>query len=103
MRKHASLLAMLMLCCAFAFAQTRTITGQVKDSKGDPVPFANITIKGTPTGLAADASGNFRIDVKPGQTLVISSTSFTSQEIKIGTETNVVITLQSQGNLQEVV
>ncbi|MDP4264334.1 MAG: SusC/RagA family TonB-linked outer membrane protein [Bacteroidota bacterium] len=103
MRKHASLLAVLMLCYAFAFAQTRTITGQIKDSKGDPVPFANITIKGTNTGLAADASGNFKIDVKPGQILVITSTSFIEQEIKIGTQTTLVVTLQSQGNLQEVV
>src|SRR5258706_13300657 len=101
MRKHASLLAVLMLCFAFAFAQTRTITGQVKDSKGDPVPFANITIKGTTTGLAADASGNFKVDVKEGQTLVISSTSFTQQEIKIGNQTSIVVTLQSQGNLHE--
>jgi TonB-linked SusC/RagA family outer membrane protein len=102
MRKLASLMALLLLC-AFAIAQTRTITGQVKDSKGDPVPFANISIKGTNNGVSADVNGNFKIDVKEGESLIISSASFAEQEIKIGTQSTLAITLQSQGNLQEVV
>jgi TonB-linked SusC/RagA family outer membrane protein len=103
MRKHASLMALLMLFCALAFAQTRTISGQVKDSKGDPVPFANISIKGTNTGVAADINGNFKIDVKPGESLIVSSASFAEQEVKIGEGSTLTVTLQSQGNLQEVV
>ena len=103
MRKIASLIAVLMLFCALAFAQTRTITGQVKDSKGDPVPFANITVKGTNTGVAADVNGNFSIEVKPGESLLVSSTSFAEQEIKVGASSSVAITLQQLGNLQEVV
>lgn len=103
MRKIASLFAVLMLCTTLAFAQTRTVTGQVKDAKGDPVPFANITVKGTNTGVSADASGNFKIEVKEGESLIVTSASFAEQEIKIGTGATVAITLQPQGNLQEVV
>ena len=103
MRKISLLFAMLMLCCALAFAQTRTITGQVRDSKGDPVPFANITVKGTNTGVAADVSGNFKIDIKEGESLIVTSASFAEQEVKIGTSNTVTVTLQAQGNLQEVV
>ncbi|HET6995047.1 MAG TPA: carboxypeptidase-like regulatory domain-containing protein, partial [Chitinophagaceae bacterium] len=103
MRKSASLTAVLLLLYAMAFAQTRTITGQVKDSKGDPVPFANITIKGTNTGVSADISGNFKIDARTGQVLVVSSTSFAEQEITVGDSPTLAITLQPQGNLQEVV
>lgn len=102
MRKFASSMTLLLLC-ALAIAQTRTITGQVKDSKGDPVPFANISIKGTNAGVSADATGNFKIDVKPGQSLVISSASFAEQEVKVGDASTIAITLQPQGNLQEVV
>ena len=102
MRKIASLCAVLMLS-AFALAQTRTITGQVKDIKGDPAPFANITIKGTTTGVSADANGNFSIQVNEGATLVISSTSFADQEVTVGASSSLNITLQPQGNLQEVV
>jgi len=103
MRKIASLCAVLMLFNALVFAQTRTITGQVKDSKGDPVPFANITIKGTNTGTSSDVNGNFSIEAKTGETLVISSASFTEQEVVVGTSTTVAVTLQQLGNLQEVV
>src|SRR5436190_640150 len=103
MRKSASLTAVLLLLCAVAFAQTRTITGQVKDIKGDPVPFANISIKGTNTGVSADISGNFKIDARTGQVLVVSSTSFAEQEVTIGESPTLTITLQPQGNLQEVV
>ena len=103
MRKIASLCAVLMLFSALVFAQTKTITGQVKDAKGDPIPFANITIKGSTTGTSADANGNFSIEVKEGETLVISSASFAEQEITVGASPTVAVTLQQQGNLQEVV
>jgi TonB-linked SusC/RagA family outer membrane protein len=103
MRKTALLMAVLTLCCAWAYAQTRTVTGQVKDSKGSPVPFANVTIKGTNTGVAADVNGNFKIDVNEGASLLITSASFAEQEVKVGTSSTIAITLQSQGNLQEVV
>ncbi|MGZ8557768.1 MAG: SusC/RagA family TonB-linked outer membrane protein [Chitinophagaceae bacterium] len=102
MRKLASLCAVLMLFSAFAFAQ-KTVTGQVKDSKGDPVPFATITVKGSNTGASADANGNFSIQVKEGETLVISSASFAEQQIKVGAPSAVAVILQPQGNLQEIV
>jgi TonB-linked SusC/RagA family outer membrane protein len=103
MRKLATLFAALVLCCALAFAQTRTISGTVRDSKGVPVPFATIAIKGTTTGTSADINGNFTIDVQEGQTLLISSASFAEQEVKVGASNTLSVTLQSQGNLQEVV
>ena len=103
MRKNASLTAVLMLCCALAYAQTRSLTGTVRDSKGSAVPFASISIKGTNTGTSADINGNFKIDIQQGQSLLVSSAGFTEQEVKIGTSNNIDIILQSQGNLQEVV
>ena len=103
MRKIASLSAVLMLCSALAFAQTKTITGQVRDSKGDPVPFANVTVKGTNTGASADANGNFSIQVEEGQTLVISSASFAEKEVVVGASSTVSVSLEQEGALQEVV
>ncbi len=103
MRKIASLCAVLMLCHVLAFAQTKTVTGQVRDNNGVPVPFANITIKGTNTGASADANGNFTIQVQEGQTLVVSSASFAEQEITIGPSSTITINLELQGALQEVV
>ena len=60
MRKSASLLMMLMLFSALAFAQTRTVTGQVTDEKGTPVSFASVVEDGTSNGTKADPDGRFR-------------------------------------------
>ena len=57
MRKLASLLSVLMLLCTLAFAQTRTVSGVVKDEKGDPIPFATVTETGTKSATQADANG----------------------------------------------
>lgn len=103
MRKIASLCAVLMLFNALVYAQTKTVTGQVRDSKGDPVPFANITVKGTNTGVSADANGNFTIQAQEGQTLVFSSASFAEQEVTVGASSTVSVSLEQQGALQEVV
>ena len=48
---------MLMLCGVFAFAQSRVVSGKVTDKDGNPVPFASVKVKGSKTGLSADATG----------------------------------------------
>ena len=105
MRKIASLLSMLMLLCTFAFGQTRTVTGQVKNEKGDPVPFASIKVKGTKKGAAADAGGLFTIEVSKANnsSLVISSQGFEEKEVAVGTSNYIEISLKATGQLQEVV
>lgn len=103
MRKIVSLLAVLMLLSALVFAQNRTVTGRVTDAQGNPVPFASIEIKGTTTGVVADANGAFSIQAPPNAILTISATSFQSSEINIGTKTTVTASLTSQSTLNEVV
>jgi hypothetical protein len=73
MKKLLSLLAVLALFVAPAFAQNRTVTGQVMDEKGNPVPFATVKVKGSSAGVAADQNGNFSISVKTGDVLQISA------------------------------
>ncbi|MGZ8537509.1 MAG: SusC/RagA family TonB-linked outer membrane protein, partial [Flavisolibacter sp.] len=93
MRKILSLLAVLLLFNAMAFAQNKTVTGKVRDDKGDPIPFATVAVKGTKTAVAADASGNFTINLKDGSTLVVSSTGFETKEINVGNQTSVTINM----------
>ncbi|HYC38867.1 MAG TPA: SusC/RagA family TonB-linked outer membrane protein [Chitinophagaceae bacterium] len=73
MRKFASLFTMLMLLSALAFGQTRTVTGQVRDDKGDPIPFATVTETGTSNATKADASGYFSIKVREGASLTVTA------------------------------
>lgn len=103
MRKMLSLLAVLVLSAAIAFGQTRPVTGQVKDAKGDPIPFATIKLKGENTGVSADANGNFTINASSNSTLVITAVGFEPFEVKVGAANKVSIALQNTGALSEVV
>lgn len=103
MRKILSLLAVLVLWSVFAFAQNRVITGQVKDDKGDPIPFASVTIKGSNRGTTTDANGNFRIEAKTGDVLLISAVGSNAREVAVGSSNTYNVGLEKSGNLQEVV
>ncbi len=103
MRKILSLLAVLVLWTVFAFAQNRVITGQVKDDKGDPIPFASVTIKGTNKGTTTDANGNFRIETKSGDILLITAVGSKEREVAVGSSNTYNVALDKSGALQEVV
>lgn len=104
MRKIVSLLSVLMLFSALAFAQTRVVSGVVKDPKGNPVPFATITETGTKNASTADENGSFRITIAPNSTLTVSSSGFTTATITPSAAGIQTITLAVENaNLQEVV
>ena len=85
MRKILSLLAVLVLFSVFAYAQTRTVTGQVTDQAGKPIPFASVVIKGTNRGVTADGEGRFSLtNVSTGTVLEISSQGRTARDITVG-------------------
>ena len=104
MRKIASLLSVLMLLCALAFGQTRTVIGQVRDDKGDPIAFATVSEVGTKNGVTADANGNFSIKIKEGSQLNVSATGFTSKTMTPGTGLqSVSLSMGTGSQLTEVV
>ena len=76
-------LTTFMLLSSFLFAQTRTITGQVRDANGNPVSFATISIKGSTTGTSADVNGNFSIAANTGDVLVVSAINFDQREVTV--------------------
>lgn len=91
------ILLLILLCAGFAtdeaFAQSKLITGKITTDKGDPVPFATVTVKNSKNGVASDAQGVFSIKATAGEVLVISSTGFTSKEITVGSDNNITVTL----------
>ncbi len=76
MSKFLMFFALLMLNAAFVFAQTRTITGNVTDAAGAPVPFATVTETGTKNATTADANGNFTIKMRGEGSLTFTATGF---------------------------
>ena len=89
-----------------AIAQTKTITGNVKDTKGDTVPGVAISVKGTPTkGTTTDGNGKFSLAGVDSKTVLrVSSIGFETQEVSVGNKSLVEITLvENAASLEEVV
>lgn len=92
----------LSLVVLIANAQNRTITGRVTDSAGG-IPSAGITIKGTKNAALTDASGNFTISAKKGDVLVFSFVGLLSQEVTVGDQQTINVTLlEDKQALEEV-
>jgi TonB-linked SusC/RagA family outer membrane protein len=86
-------------------AQTVTITGTVKDDKGQPLPGVTIKIKGTDVGTQSGLDGTYKLTVNDNTAvLVFSFIGFVNQEIAVGSKTQVDVVLKEQTSaLNEVV
>ncbi|MDO6516973.1 SusC/RagA family TonB-linked outer membrane protein [Zobellia uliginosa] len=94
--------AIFFLFSSHIQAQTM-VTGTVSDEQG-PIPGVNIVIKGTSSGVTTDFDGNFSIEASPEDVLVISYLGYGTQNIKVGNQTTLNITLLTdQQQLDEVV
>ncbi len=106
MKKIVITLLAGLLCFSIAIhAQTRSVTGSVSDSKGAPVPYASILIKGTKQGTTADADGKFSIKVKTGDVLIVSAQGLFLKNIPVSSENNfsVILDRNDKETLDEVV
>ncbi len=104
MRKLLTALAAVLLFSVQLYAQ-KTITGKVTDDKGTPIANASVVVKGTRTGTVTKADGTFSLSVTgTAQTLVISSVDMLPQEMAIGSNSVINVTLKADEKaLQEVV
>lgn len=86
-------------------AQTITVTGNVKDTTGEPVTGASVVEKGnTSNGTITDLDGNFSIRIDGNKTLVFSFIGMKTQEIPIGGKQSFNVTMQDDSQaLEEVV
>ena len=80
------------------------VTGTVLDSQGLPLPGVSVIVKGTTTGVATDLDGRFSLSVPgPESILVFTFIGFNSQEVTVGNQTSINITLsENLANLDEV-
>lgn len=84
--------------------QTKKITGTILDAAGIPVIGANVMVKGTTNGTITDMDGNFTLEVDKDAILVVSYIGFANQEIKVGNQTNLSITMKEDAEaLDELV
>jgi iron complex outermembrane receptor protein len=102
-RRYATFL--MVFATSLALAQERAVSGRITSADDNSgVPGVNILEKGTSNGTVSDADGNYRINVGPNAVLVFSFVGYTTQEITVGTQSTVNVSLASDVTaLSEVV
>ncbi|WP_229211077.1 SusC/RagA family TonB-linked outer membrane protein [Dyadobacter jiangsuensis] len=99
-----SLMGCLLLFVTQLHAQDLAVTGKVTADDGSTLPGVNISLKGTTRGTTTDTQGQYTISTSAGATLVFSFIGFQTQEVIVGNQTVVNVTLKSDvSQLQEVV
>jgi TonB-linked SusC/RagA family outer membrane protein len=100
------LAAVFLLFCQLLWAQTKTITGKVTDTKdGGPIPGVSVVVKGSSAGTTTGVDGTYTLEAPAtATTLVFSSLGYDSKEVAIsGGLTNVSLQVGETKNLDEVV
>ncbi|MCG6190833.1 SusC/RagA family TonB-linked outer membrane protein [Maribellus maritimus] len=85
--------------------QQKAISGKVTDSSGSPLPGVTVIVKGTTNGTVTNTDGDYSLSNIPTDAILqFSFVGMQSQEITIGSRTNINITLQEEAiSLDEVV
>jgi TonB-dependent starch-binding outer membrane protein SusC len=95
---------MFLLISAWAMAQGVSVSGKITDQKGQPLPGATVSIKGTTKGTNADVNGHYAITANTGDVLSFSMVGFTAKEVKVTGAAVINIILSDESTaLNEVV
>jgi TonB-linked SusC/RagA family outer membrane protein len=104
MRKIVSLLTALLFFGIVAFGQTKTVSGTVRSTSGEIVPFATIAEAGTKNATKADANGFFTIKTKTDSRITISATGHEAITVASGDRDQTYsLKVSSTSSLTEVI
>lgn len=74
MKNSLKIFAILILAAlVIAFTESKTVTGTVTDSHGQPIPGVSITVKGTAKGAISDSNGKYKISVEQWENILVFS------------------------------
>lgn len=74
--------------------QQKPVSGQVTDTSGLPLPGVSVVVKGTTVGVVTDLDGKYSFNVpSSGTTLVFSFIGMKTQEIEVGNQSVINVTL----------
>jgi len=101
--RHGIMTLLFLLVCSVAMAQSNR-SGLVVDETGQGLPGVSVKIKGTTIGTVTGVDGKFVISASNDQTLVFTFVGYTSQEVAVGSQTSIKVSLVSNAtNVNEVV
>ena len=106
MKSKFYFLVVLLFSFTTAMSQNKTVTGHVTSDAGEPLLGVSVSVKGTKTATATDASGDYSISVptRGNPILQFSFVGSKTQEIQVGTRSVVNVTLQNNAStLNDVV
>ena len=83
----------------------QTVSGRVVDENSNPMPGVNVIVKGSAVGTSTDIEGRFTLTVADANVvLIFSFIGYQSQEVLVGTQTNIDITMEPDvSTLSEIV
>ncbi|MBP5486166.1 MAG: SusC/RagA family TonB-linked outer membrane protein, partial [Bacteroidales bacterium] len=84
--KHSLILTLfLSLVTSFGmFAQTRTLTGVVRDANGAPLIAAGVVVSGTTQGTVTNPDGSFTLQVPSGSVVLeVSSLGYVTKQVEV--------------------
>ena len=106
MKKTLLILKFLILFVAvnLGFSQTASIKGKISEASGQPLYGVSVKVKGSNQGTTSNDQGEYSINAKQGSTLVFTYVGFKSQEVIVGANSSMNITMQDDvSSLSEVV
>lgn len=98
------LLFLFSFMSMWAYAQTISVQGIVKDPKGEPIIGASVVEPGTTNGTMTDIDGGYTIQVSPQGKLTVSFIGYQSQTIDVSGRNRIDVVLNEDNRmLDEVV
>jgi TonB-linked SusC/RagA family outer membrane protein len=96
---------LVIIPLAAAFAQNSPpVTGMVSADTGEKLPGVSVFIKGSTSGTSTDANGSYSIQATPDAVLVFSFIGMKTEELKVGQQTTINVTMTTDiSQLEEVV
>ena len=83
------------ICSIGISAQNIEVKGKVTDDRMEPIPGANVMIRGTTVGTFTDIDGNYAIMTDPEAVLEISSIGFMDRSVNVSGRTVLDVVLES--------
>jgi TonB-linked SusC/RagA family outer membrane protein len=97
--KKILLSSLILIVFSIATFAQEILKGTVSTVDKEPLSGVSIVVKGTTVGTVSDIDGNFSLNVKPNDVLVVSYLGFKTQEFTIDNRTTVNIVMDEDAAL----
>src|SRR5690606_25401530 len=102
-KQLGGVLLVLLWSLSASYAQQGTVGGRVVDQQGQPLEGVTVTVQNQNRQTVTDNTGNYRIEATSVNTLVFSLMGMVSQEVVVGNQSTINVTLiASSETLDEV-